>query len=201
MKTGIFFSLKMIHLCRNMLNIRLCNIYIYTYIYLILCIWLVQWTEYIWTVLKLWVPWCARDFSNSWETNRFSIYNLVNLSLTDQHHPAVCLTAGSKPLPKRSLHILRSTASSFEWQYPLLSLRSSGSFLRLLPYLLVTSISPFIFPSIPCFRRQFLRKMWSIQLAFRFLIACRIFLRSLTWSNTSFLTCAFKIFVFFFLHL
>ena len=92
---------------------------------------------------------------------------------------------GSKPLPKRSLHILRSTASSFKWQYPLLSLRSSSSFLRLLPRLLVTSISPFIFPSITCFRRQFLRKMWPIQLAFRFLIACEIFLCSLTWSNTS----------------
>ena len=55
--------------------------------------------------------------------------------------------------------------------------------------LLATSISPFIFPSITCFRRQFLRKMWPIQLAFRFLISCRIFLYSLTLSNTfSFLT-------------
>ena len=91
-------------------------------------------------------------------------------------HPVVCLTTGSKPLPKRSLHILRSTASSFKWQYPLLSLRSSSSFLRLLPCLLVTSISPFIFPSITCFKRQFPRKMWPILLAFRFLIACRIFI-------------------------
>ena len=73
--------------------------------------------------------------------------------------------------------------------YPLLSLRSSSSFLRLLPCPFVTSISPFIFPSITCFRRQFLRKMWPIQLAFRFHIACRIFLCSLTRSNTfSFLT-------------
>ena len=45
-------------------------------------------------------------------------------------------------------------------------LKSSSSFLRLLPRLLVTSISPFIFPSITCFRRQFLRKMWPIKLAF-----------------------------------
>ena len=101
------------------------------------------------------------------------------------HQPVVCLTTGSKPLPKRSLHILWSTASSFKWEYPLLSLRSSSGFLRLLPCLLITSIAPFIFPSIICFRRQFLRKMWTIQLAFRFLIACRIFLCSLTWSNTS----------------
>ena len=67
----------------------------------------------------------------------------------------------------------------------LLSLRSSSSFLRLLPRLLATSISPFIFPSVTCFRMQFLRKMWPIQLAFLFLISCRIFLCSLTLSNTS----------------
>ena len=57
---------------------------------------------------------------------------------------------GPKPLPKRFLHIVRSRASSFNLQYPLLSLRSSSSFLCLLPRLLVTSICPFIFPSITC---------------------------------------------------
>ena len=35
------------------------------------------------------------------------------------------------------------------------------------------------------FRRQFLRKMWPTQLAFRFLISCRIFHCPLTLSNTS----------------
>jgi len=78
-------------------------------------------------------------------------------------HSVFCLTTGPTPLPKRFLHIVRSRASSFKWEYPLLSLRSSSSFLRLLPRLLVTSISPFTFPSITCFRRQFLRKMWPIQ--------------------------------------
>ena len=97
----------------------------------------------------------------------------------------ICQTTGPKPLPKQFLNIVRSRASSFTWQYPLLSLRSSSSFLRLLPRLLVTSICPFIFPSIICFTRQFLRKMWPIQLAFRFLISCRIFLCSLTLRNTS----------------
>ena len=97
----------------------------------------------------------------------------------------ICQTTGPKPLPKRFLHIVRSRASSFNRQYPLLSLRSSSSFLRLLLRLLVTSICPFIFPSITCCRRQFLRKMWPIHLAFRFLISCRIFLCSLTLSNTS----------------
>jgi len=88
-------------------------------------------------------------------------------------HSVFCLTTGPKPPPKQFLHTVRSSASSFKWEYPLLSLRSSSSFLRLLPRLLVTSFSPFIFPSITCFRRQFLRKMWPIQLAFRFLISWR----------------------------
>jgi hypothetical protein len=38
----------------------------------------------------------------------------------------------------------------------------------LLPRLLVTCFCPCIFPSITSFRRQFLRKMWPIQLALRF---------------------------------
>ena len=100
-------------------------------------------------------------------------------------HSVFCLTTGPKPPLKRFLHIVRSGAFSFKWEYPLLSLRSSSSFSRLLPRLLVTSISSFIFPSITCFRRYFLRKMWSIQLAFRFLVSCRIFLCSLILSNTS----------------
>jgi len=55
----------------------------------------------------------------------------------------ICQTTGPKPLPKRFLHIVRTRASSFNWQYPLLSVRSSSSFLRLLPRLPVTSICPF----------------------------------------------------------
>ena len=109
---------------------------------------------------------------------------MVRLLLNYYYCSVVCLTTGPKLLPKRSLHIVRSKSSSFKWEYPLLSLRSSSSFLRLLPRLLVTSISPFIFPSITCFRRQFLRKMWPIQLAFRFRISRRIFLCSMTLSNT-----------------
>jgi hypothetical protein len=86
----------------------------------------------------------------------------------------ICHTTGPQPLSKRFLHLMRSRASSFKWQYPLLSPRSSSNFLRLLPRLLVTYIRPFFFPSITSFRRQFLRKIWPIQLAFRFLISCRI---------------------------
>ena len=88
-------------------------------------------------------------------------------------HLVVCLTTGPKPLPKRALHIVRSRASSFKWEYPLLALRSSNSFLRLLPCLPVTSIPLCIFPSITRCKRQFLRKMWPIQFAFRLRIARR----------------------------
>jgi hypothetical protein len=38
-------------------------------------------------------------------------------------HLAVCLTTGPKTLPKQAVHILRSRASSFTSEYPLLSLR------------------------------------------------------------------------------
>jgi hypothetical protein len=88
-------------------------------------------------------------------------------------HLVVCLTTGPKPLPKWALHIVRSRASSFKWEYPPLSLRLSNSFLRLLPCLPVTSIPPCIFPSVTRCRRQFLRKMWPIQFAFRLRISCR----------------------------
>ena len=88
-------------------------------------------------------------------------------------HLVVCLTTGPKPLPKPALHIVRSRASSFKWEYPLLSLRSSNSFLRLLPCLPVTSIPPCISPSITRCRRQFLRKMWPIKFAFCLRISCR----------------------------
>jgi hypothetical protein len=92
----------------------------------------------------------------------------------------VCLTTGLKPLTKRALHIVRSRAFSFKWEYPLLSLRSSSSFSRLLPRLPVTYIPSFIFSSITRCRRKFLRKMRPIQFAFRLRILCRIFLCSLT---------------------
>ena len=54
-------------------------------------------------------------------------------------HLVICLTTGKKPLPKRARHIVRSRASSFKWEYPLLSLRLPNSFLCLLLRLPVTS--------------------------------------------------------------
>ena len=113
------------------------------------------------------------------------VNKIIKYSYATFIHLVVCLTTGPKPLPKRALHVVRSRASSFKWAYPLLSLRSSNSFLRLLPCLPVTSIPLCIFSSITPCRRQFLRKMWPIQFASPLSISCRIFLRSLTLSNTS----------------
>jgi len=115
-------------------------------------------------------------------------YYLFSSNVPRKHvfiHLVVCLTTDPKPLPKRALHIVRSRASSFKWEHPLLSLRSSSSFLLLLPRLPVTSNPPIIFPSATRCRRQFLRKMWPIQLVFRLLISYRIFFCSLTLSNIS----------------
>jgi len=66
----------------------------------------------------------------------------------------VCLTTASQPLRKRVLHTVRSSASSFNVQYFLISMTSS-SCLRLLSHLSV----PSVFPSIKCFRKQFLHLM------------------------------------------
>jgi hypothetical protein len=88
-------------------------------------------------------------------------------------------------LPNRVLHTLRSSASSFSLQYLLVSLRSSSSCLLLLASLAVTSILPSICPSLTCFRRQLLRKMWPIQVAFLLLIVFSVFLSSLTLCQTS----------------
>ena len=124
-----------------------------------------------------WRSICTKARSISCQTQCIYIYIFIHLT--------VCLTKGPKPLPNRALHIVRSRASSFKWEYPLLSVQLSSSYLHLLPCLPVTSIPPFIFPSITRCTRQFLRQMWPIQLAFHFLISCRIFLYSLTLSNTS----------------
>jgi hypothetical protein len=58
---------------------------------------------------------------------------------------------------------MRANASYFNFQYPFVPLRSPSSCLRLLSCLPVTSI-PLILPSIMCFKRQFLRKMWPVHI-------------------------------------
>ena len=43
----------------------------------------------------------------------------------------------------------------------------------------------FIFPSVTCFRKQFLCKMWPIQLAFLLFVICTIFISSWTLCTTT----------------
>jgi hypothetical protein len=97
------------------------------------------------------------------------------------HHHVVCLTTGPYTLPKPVLHRVRSSAFPFEFQVPLLSLRSTNSCLRVLPRLSVTSI----FPAVTRFRSRFLRKMRGHQLPVLLFVWCRIFVSSLTLCNTS----------------
>ena len=66
----------------------------------------------------------------------------------------VSLTTGPRPVPKSVLHTVRSSASAFSYQQPLVSLRPSGSCLHLLPRLPVTFNLPSIFLSLMCFRRK-----------------------------------------------
>ena len=104
-------------------------------------------------------------------------------------HCRVCLVTDPLPLPKWVLHAVQSSVSFFNFQYPLISLRSSNGCFHLLPCLPVTSILFSTFPSITCFNRYFQRNTWPIQLAFILFIFCRIFLSSLMLCNTfSFLT-------------
>jgi hypothetical protein len=77
-------------------------------------------------------------------------------------------------LPKR-VHSVQISASSISFQYPLVSLMSSGICLRLIPRLPVTSTVPSIRPSITCFKRQFLRQMVQTQLAFPLHFVCRLY--------------------------
>ena len=46
-------------------------------------------------------------------------------------HSMVCLVTGSYALPKGDLHRMRFCATSFNFEYPLVYVRSSSSFLRL----------------------------------------------------------------------
>jgi hypothetical protein len=80
---------------------------------------------------------------------------------------------------------VQSSASSFNFHYRPVSLRSSSSCLRLFLPVPVTSNLPYIFHSTECFRRRFLREMWPIQLAFLLFIVCSMPLSSLTLCNTS----------------
>jgi hypothetical protein len=92
----------------------------------------------------------------------------------------VRLTTGPLPLPKLVPHTVQASASSLSFQHSFISLMSFSSCLHLLPHLPLTFALPSVFRSITCFRRQFLHKMWPIQLAFLHFIVCRTSLTSLS---------------------
>jgi len=87
--------------------------------------------------------------------------------------------------PKWLLHTLWSSASPSNLHHSVVSLRSYSSCLRLSSRLPVTTTLQSTFLSVACFRRQFLCKMWPIQLTFLLCIAGRTFLSPFTPSNTS----------------
>ena len=97
---------------------------------------------------------------------KISAFNRTSQQFTNIHHvhSAMRLMTGPPPLPMRVLHRVRSSASSFNFQYPLFSVRSSSSCLHLSR--LPVTVLPSIFPSITCSRRQFLSNMWPMQLVF-----------------------------------
>ena len=72
---------------------------------------------------------------------------------------------------------IQCNSASFpcNFQYPLFSLRPSSSWLCLLPHPPIISILPSIFLLITCFGKQFLCRMWPIQLASLFFNVCRLY--------------------------
>jgi len=94
---------------------------------------------------------------------------LTLISFLSQINPIHALTfrictTGTQPLPKEVLHVGKSSASYFNFQYPLVPLMSSSSCLPLLPRISVTRTIPYIFRSVTCFRRQFVRKVLPVRL-------------------------------------
>ena len=97
------------------------------------------------------------------------------------HHSSVCLTTGPQPLPNRFLHTVPSSTSYFNCQYPLLSLRSSGSCLSLLLRLPLTSIFPsFFFFNNIYYTAVPMQVLTNLVIRSSFFNFCWIFLSSLT---------------------
>ena len=92
-------------------------------------------------------------------------------------HSVVCLTTNPQPLPKRFLHTVRSSASSFNFLYPVCSFRSSGRCLRVLSHFSFISVTfnvhPFFFLSAECIcmfcmdlRKKYFFVVYRIKLGF-----------------------------------
>ena len=87
---------------------------------------------------------CRAEGSNEWSYTSTPPYSFMvctgaKFTVSYLFKPVVCLTTGPQLLPKRVLHRVRSGASSFNFQYCLVSVRSPSSCLRLHRHLNVTS--------------------------------------------------------------
>ena len=98
-------------------------------------------------------------FKENLPTSYEAKYSHDTCSYTNFNHSAVCLTTSLQLLAQPVLQRVRSSVSFFGLQYPLVSARSFSTCLRLLPRLPAIAIIHYIFPSVTCFPRQFLRKM------------------------------------------
>ena len=76
---------------------------------------------------------------------------------------------------------VRYSVSFLNFQYSIISSRSFSSCVCLLPRLSI----PCIFPSITCFRKKFLGKIWQFQLAVLHFLLCKDFFYSLSLCNIS----------------
>jgi hypothetical protein len=120
-----------------------------------------------------------------WETKfrtRIKQHLIIHSFSSLSYDRSIASSEASSPQSVVYCFFLHVTVPSF-------SLRLPSSHLHLLPRLPITSVLPSIFPSITCFRRQFVHKMWPIQLAFLLFIVHRIFLSSLTLSKVSKVKC------------
>jgi hypothetical protein len=93
----------------------------------------------------------------AWKT----ILTLSQVILCHNHY-FLCLTTYPHPFPERVHKTMRHGASAFDFHNRLVSFPSSRSCLRFLPRFPI----PAIFPSMTCFRRQFLYQIWPRQLLF-----------------------------------
>jgi len=106
--------------------------------------------------------------------------DLLSIQYNFVHSFQPVLWQGHSLFPKRVFNRVRPNASSLNFQYPFFSFKLSSSCLPILPRLPVTFFLSLCIPLIMCSGRQFLRKMWPIQLASLPFTVYRMFLFPLT---------------------
>ena len=96
--------------------------------------------------------WNCRSLPNFWLKSVPNIFQIEGKNLYSSFvHSVVCLTTGPQPPLKPVLHTVRYSVGYFNFQCPLVSLRSASSCLPLFPLPLVTYILPFTPSPTICF--------------------------------------------------